>query len=105
MPLEHGEEHGEGGEAAHVNESPERPDTPESPGGDGGGRRVRGDLLAPTTELVAEAVIDAYEQAHYDSRAREYPLQAHHWNKIDDSERWGEKTSHDARLDRFSRGS
>lgn len=75
MPLEHREEHGERGEAAHVNKGPEHPD---APGSSHGGRRVRRHLPSSTTELVAEAVIDAYEQTHYYSRAREYSLQAHH---------------------------
>jgi len=58
MAFEHGEEHGEGGESAHVNERPNHPGTPRSPYG---GCRVRRNLPSPTTELVAETIIDAYE--------------------------------------------
>jgi len=76
MSLEHGEEHGEGGEGAHVDE---RPNGLKTPGAPHAGCRVRGDLPPPATELIAQTVIDAYEQAHYYGRAREYPLQAHHW--------------------------
>lgn len=75
MPLEQGEKHGEGGKGAHVNERPNCPDTPGSPGS---GCRMRGNLLAATTKLVAETIIDAYEQTHYYGRAREYSLQTHH---------------------------
>lgn len=75
MPLEQGEEHGEGGEGAHVNE---RPNCPDAPGTSSDGRRVRGNLPSTATELVAEAIIDAYEQTHYYGRAREYSLQTHH---------------------------
>lgn len=75
MAFEHGEKHGEGGERAHVNERPNRPGAPGSPHGR---CRVRRNLPSSTTELVAKTVIDAYEQTHYYSRAREYSLQAHH---------------------------
>lgn len=75
MPLEHREEHSESSETAHVNESPEHSDTP---GSSYSRCCVRGHLFSSTTELVAETVIDAYEQTHYYGRAREYSLQAHH---------------------------
>lgn len=79
MSLEHREEHGEDGESAHVNERPNCLNTPGTSRAGGGGCRVRGDLPSPATELIAEAVIDAYEQTHYYSCARKYSLQAHHW--------------------------
>lgn len=76
MSLKQGEKHGEDGEGAHVNE---RPDCPDAPGSPTNGRRMRGNLPSTTTKLVAETIIDAYEQTHYYGRAREYSLQAHHW--------------------------
>lgn len=75
MAFEHSEEHGEGGKSAHVNECPNRSGAPGSPHS---GCRMRRNLPSTTTEFVAETIIDAYEQTHYYSRAREYSLQAHH---------------------------